>query len=78
MGGEQRATEMVMGWKEVGKPGEQLRYKTDHKRLLASLILENSQPLNASLDHIVIMLNSGDRDHTTEQTVFFHSEHCRV
>lgn len=38
---EHRATEMVMGKKEMGRPGEQ-SYKKDHMPLLANLILENS------------------------------------
>lgn len=45
---EYRATEVVMGKKEMGRPGEQ-SYKRDHMPLLANVILENSQPLNAMI-----------------------------
>lgn len=45
---EHRATEMVIGKKEMGRTGEQ-SFKRDHMPLLANLILENRQPLNAMI-----------------------------
>lgn len=44
---EHRDTEMGMV-REMGRPGEQ-SCKRDHMPLLANLILENSQPLNAMI-----------------------------
>lgn len=58
---------MVKGRKEVGKAGEQ-SYKRDGMSLLAKLILENSHALFKCSHHTVILLNSGDWDHITEQT----------